>query len=159
LVRFGIAECGFRIGRGAEFKSEIRIRQSQLGSRLPRFPTSANIIDIWPVIAEITKVLDVLVPIEHVDINATVMAEVRPNTRSTAQSPAQARAASDLLRGIGVPPRSEFKPDDFQLEALEAIEHEDVLVTAPTEAARHGSRAKRSDGCSIRTNEPGIRLP
>jgi superfamily II RNA helicase len=49
-----------------------------------------------------------------------------------AQTPAQARAASDLLRGIGVPPRSEFKPDDFQLEALEAIEHEDVLVTAPT---------------------------
>ena len=49
-----------------------------------------------------------------------------------AQTPAQARTASDLLRGIGVPPRSEFKPDDFQLEALEAIEHEDVLVTAPT---------------------------
>jgi len=49
-----------------------------------------------------------------------------------AQSPAQALAARELLTGIGVPPRSEFKPDDFQLEALEAIEHEDVLVTAPT---------------------------
>jgi superfamily II RNA helicase len=36
------------------------------------------------------------------------------------------------LKGIGVPKPTEFKPDDFQLEALEAIEHEDVLVTAPT---------------------------
>jgi superfamily II RNA helicase len=41
-------------------------------------------------------------------------------------------AARELLKGIGVPPPSEFKPDPFQLEALEAIEHEDVLVTAPT---------------------------
>src|SRR4030095_15603689 len=49
-----------------------------------------------------------------------------------AQNPVQARAAGDLLKGIGVPSRSEFKPDDFQLAALEAIEHEDVLVTAPT---------------------------
>jgi superfamily II RNA helicase len=36
------------------------------------------------------------------------------------------------LRGIGIPKPTPFKPDDFQLEALEAIEHEDVLVTAPT---------------------------
>ncbi len=47
-------------------------------------------------------------------------------------TPQQAQAVRDLLHGIGVPPRSEFKPDDFQLEALEAIEHQDVLVTAPT---------------------------
>ncbi|MEO8041628.1 MAG: DEAD/DEAH box helicase [Acidobacteriota bacterium] len=47
-------------------------------------------------------------------------------------SPSQTKAARDLLHGIGVPAASEFKPDDFQLEALEAIEHEDVLVTAPT---------------------------
>ena len=47
-------------------------------------------------------------------------------------TPGQAQAARELLRGIGVPPPSEFKPDPFQLEALEAIEHEDVLVTAPT---------------------------
>jgi len=37
-----------------------------------------------------------------------------------------------LLSGIGVPPAKPFVPDDFQLEALEAIEYEDVLVTAPT---------------------------
>lgn len=55
-----------------------------------------------------------------------------PKYSEQTQSPVQANAAKELLRGIGVPPRSEFKPDDFQLEALEAIEHEDVLVTAPT---------------------------
>ncbi len=48
------------------------------------------------------------------------------------QSPRQAGAAKELLRGLGVPPPTPFVPDAFQLEALEAIEHEDVLVTAPT---------------------------
>lgn len=37
-----------------------------------------------------------------------------------------------LLEGIGSPARTEFKPDPFQLEAFAALEHEDVLVTAPT---------------------------
>jgi superfamily II RNA helicase len=37
-----------------------------------------------------------------------------------------------LLEGIGTPPPAPFKPDPFQLEALAALEHEDVLVTAPT---------------------------
>ena len=37
-----------------------------------------------------------------------------------------------LLEGIGTPPASPFKPDPFQLEALSALEFEDVLVTAPT---------------------------
>jgi superfamily II RNA helicase len=38
-----------------------------------------------------------------------------------------------LLEGIGTPSRTEpFKPDPFQLEALAAVEFEDVLVTAPT---------------------------
>jgi superfamily II RNA helicase len=41
-------------------------------------------------------------------------------------------AVKRLLDGIGVPDRTEFKPDDFQLEALQAFETEDVLVTAPT---------------------------
>lgn len=36
------------------------------------------------------------------------------------------------MSGIGVPPPTPFKPDAFQIEALDAIEHEDVLVTAPT---------------------------
>ncbi len=42
------------------------------------------------------------------------------------------RELRELLSGIGTPPRSPFKPDPFQLEALAALEFEDVLVTAPT---------------------------
>ena len=37
-----------------------------------------------------------------------------------------------LLEGIGTPRLQPFKPDPFQLEALAALEFEDVLVTAPT---------------------------
>jgi superfamily II RNA helicase len=37
-----------------------------------------------------------------------------------------------LLEGIGTPRSQTFKPDPFQLEALSALEFEDVLVTAPT---------------------------
>ncbi len=48
------------------------------------------------------------------------------------QTAAQLRAVEELLSGIGVPPEKPFVPDAFQLEALEAIENEDVLVTAPT---------------------------
>ena len=58
--------------------------------------------------------------------------ESSPESGERAQTPDQALAARDLLRGIGVPEPRPFEPDDFQLEALEAIEHEDVLVTAPT---------------------------
>lgn len=44
----------------------------------------------------------------------------------------QKRALEKLLEGIGVPEPQPFVPDDFQIEALEAIETQDVLVTAPT---------------------------
>lgn len=37
-----------------------------------------------------------------------------------------------LLAGIGTPEPSPIVPDDFQIEALNAINKEDVLVTAPT---------------------------
>jgi superfamily II RNA helicase len=37
-----------------------------------------------------------------------------------------------LLAGIGTPSQRPFTPDAFQLEALAALEFEDVLVTAPT---------------------------
>ena len=48
------------------------------------------------------------------------------------QNRAQVEAVEQLLSGIGVPEQKGFSPDPFQLEALAAIEHEDVLVTAPT---------------------------
>lgn len=42
------------------------------------------------------------------------------------------RDLRDLLGGIGTPKPGLFTPDPFQLEALAALEFEDVLVTAPT---------------------------
>ncbi len=48
------------------------------------------------------------------------------------QNVSQLKAVEQLLSGIGIPDKSPFKPDDFQLEALKAIESDDVLVTAPT---------------------------
>ncbi|MDT5062587.1 MAG: ATP-dependent helicase HelY [Acidobacteriota bacterium] len=47
-------------------------------------------------------------------------------------SNAPTRELRRLLEGIGTPAAAPFKPDPFQLEALAALEHEDVLVTAPT---------------------------
>jgi ATP-dependent RNA helicase HelY len=47
-------------------------------------------------------------------------------------STAPTRELRRLLEGIGTPAAAPFKPDPFQLEALAALEHEDVLVTAPT---------------------------
>ncbi len=42
------------------------------------------------------------------------------------------RDLNKLLSGIGAPKPAPFKPDPFQVEALAALEFEDVLVTAPT---------------------------
>ena len=42
------------------------------------------------------------------------------------------RETKRLLEGIGTPRAAPFKPDEFQTEALAALEYEDVLVTAPT---------------------------
>src|SRR5438105_13505399 len=54
---------------------------------------------------------------------------------ATAPPPATGNYGRDLrklLAGIGAPEAAPFKPDPFQLEALNALEFEDVLVTAPT---------------------------
>ena len=50
----------------------------------------------------------------------------------TAARAARQRPVRELLEGIGTPKPAEFRPDPFQLEALAAVEREDVLVTAPT---------------------------
>lgn len=52
--------------------------------------------------------------------------------RQPLQSHAPTRELRRLLQGIGTPAPAPFNPDSFQLEALAALEHEDVLVTAPT---------------------------
>ena len=46
--------------------------------------------------------------------------------------PTSSRDLQRLFSGIGAPEPAPFKPDTFQLEALAALEFEDVLVTAPT---------------------------
>lgn len=51
---------------------------------------------------------------------------------STQFSPAQLKSVEKLLQGIGTPEPKPIVPDDFQIDALEAIESQDVLVTAPT---------------------------
>jgi ATP-dependent RNA helicase HelY len=52
--------------------------------------------------------------------------------RESNQTLSQLKSVEQLLSGIGVPAAQPFKPDDFQIEALNAIETDDVLVTAPT---------------------------
>jgi ATP-dependent RNA helicase HelY len=46
--------------------------------------------------------------------------------------PPPSRELKRLLEGIGTPRSTPFKADEFQLDALAALEYEDVLVTAPT---------------------------
>lgn len=47
-------------------------------------------------------------------------------------SPNQLKSVEKLLADIGTPEPRPLVPDDFQIEALAAIETQDVLVTAPT---------------------------
>jgi ATP-dependent RNA helicase HelY len=56
----------------------------------------------------------------------------RSSSAAIEGSPSPSREARKLLEGIGAPPATPFRPDPFQLEALAALEFEDVLVTAPT---------------------------
>jgi ATP-dependent RNA helicase HelY len=51
---------------------------------------------------------------------------------SSAPARGQAREVRQLLQGVGTPEPAPFQPDPFQLEALAALEFEDVLVTSPT---------------------------
>ena len=46
------------------------------------------------------------------------------------------RRLKKIFARIGVPEKGEFKPDRFQIEALEAIGSSDCLVTAPTGAGK-----------------------
>ena len=55
-----------------------------------------------------------------------------PTSEGVNHAPSQSREVKRLLEGIGTPSAKAFKPDPFQLEALTALEFEDVLVTAPT---------------------------
>lgn len=58
--------------------------------------------------------------------------ESSSESRESSQNIAQLKAVERLLSGIGVPEPKPFTPDEFQVEALNAIDTDDVLVTAPT---------------------------
>ncbi|HWS88999.1 MAG TPA: DEAD/DEAH box helicase [Pyrinomonadaceae bacterium] len=62
----------------------------------------------------------------------TAAAAAADNASRVAARQSRTRPLRQLLEGIGAPEPVPFKPDPFQLEALAALEHEDVLVTAPT---------------------------
>ena len=79
--------------------------------------------------------------------------EPRPQTDSGVlpATGSYGRDLNKLLAGIGSPKTAPFKPDPFQLEALAALEFEDVLVTAPTGSgktwiAREGIRRLLDSG-------------
>lgn len=55
-----------------------------------------------------------------------------PSSVDPVRNKRRVEGVEKLLSGIGVPESRPFKPDAFQLEALAAIDTEDVLVTAPT---------------------------
>jgi ATP-dependent RNA helicase HelY len=55
-----------------------------------------------------------------------------PSNLTPRQAFPQTPEVKKLLEGIGTPPAAPFRPDPFQLEALAALQVEDVLVTAPT---------------------------
>src|SRR5437588_855382 len=57
---------------------------------------------------------------------------IAPFSEERATRVPPSREVQRLLEGIGTPRPTQLKPDAFQLEALAALEFEDVLVTAPT---------------------------
>jgi superfamily II RNA helicase len=72
-------------------------------------------------------------PRQQADGQSRSAAAAAADTASrVASRQARTRPLRQLLEGIGAPEPAPFNPDPFQLEALAALEREDVLVTAPT---------------------------
>lgn len=60
----------------------------------------------------------------------------KDNNKLVAMTPGAARELRTVFRKIGVPSKKTFSPDAFQTQALDAIQHSDCLVTAPTGAGK-----------------------
>jgi ATP-dependent RNA helicase HelY len=62
--------------------------------------------------------------------------EASPKPDIPSMKPGSDKSLKAVFKKIGVPAHAEFKPDSFQLKALEAIKISDCLVTAPTGAGK-----------------------
>jgi superfamily II RNA helicase len=60
----------------------------------------------------------------------------KPKINSPAMQPGSDKSLKRVFQQIGIPAETEFKPDAFQIQALEAIKTSDCLVTAPTGAGK-----------------------
>jgi len=89
----------------------------------------------------IASELQQLAPISKIHESGSITAQPRspflpkPSFPKRSHSPepvSQSVDLQDLLQGIGVPEPMPFIPDDWQQEAVEAIAHSDVIVSAPT---------------------------
>ena len=86
--------------------------------------------------------------------------KLRPkNNRASAPAirlkPGADSSLKAVFKTIGVPEDSPFSPDPFQLEALEAIEKADCLVTAPTGSGKPGSRFRPFPEFGKKAGAPG----
>lgn len=75
----------------------------------------------------------------------------RPHEKPVKLEPGSDKSLEQIFEQIGVPEAQPFKPDDFQIQAVEAIKTTDCLVTAPTGAgktwiAENAARAIREAG-------------
>jgi ATP-dependent RNA helicase HelY len=61
---------------------------------------------------------------------------VSPKPAAPSMKPGSDKSLKPVFKKIGIPANSQFKPDPFQLEALEAAKISDCLVTAPTGAGK-----------------------
>lgn len=60
----------------------------------------------------------------------------KPKINGPAMQAGSDKSLKRVFQRIGIPAETEFKPDQFQIQALEAIKTSDCLVTAPTGAGK-----------------------
>ena len=61
---------------------------------------------------------------------------VRQKGRDRQLKPGADARLKKIFAGIGIPPKREFSPDPFQIDALAAVQRSDTLVSAPTGAGK-----------------------
>ncbi len=62
--------------------------------------------------------------------------KTKPRKKIPLMRPGASKSLKNIFKKIGTPESREFKPDPFQIKALEAIKKSDCLVAAPTGAGK-----------------------